>query len=120
MAKTNVLVTGGSGFIGSNFIRLALKKHPEWNLTNLDKLTYAGNPENLKDVEKDCKDRYNFVKGDICDEKIVSRLMENADLVFHFAAESHVDVSIVDPFIFTNSNVLGKKICAYLHRRSIW
>lgn len=118
MAKTNVLVTGGSGFIGSNFIRLVMKKHLGWRITNLDKLTYAGNPENLKDVEKDYKDRYNFIKGDICDEKIVSRLMEDADIVFHFAAESHVDVSIVDPFIFTNSNVLGTHVMLECARKS--
>lgn len=108
--KRNVLVTGGSGFIGSNFIRYALEKHKEWHITNLDKLTYAGNPENLKDVEAKYAGRYKFVKGDVCDEKIAVKLMKDTDLVFHFAAESHVDVSIVDPFIFTKSNVLGTHV----------
>lgn len=106
----NILVTGGSGFIGSNFIRMVLEKHKDWRITNLDKLTYAGNPENLKDVEIKYKDRYKFVKGDICDEKLVSSLMKDLDIVFHFAAESHVDVSIVDPYIFTRSNVLGTHV----------
>src|SRR3989344_673495 len=118
MARTNVLVTGGSGFIGSNFIKLALEKHPEWNITNLDKLTYAGNMENLRDVEKNYAERYCFVKGDICDEKIVNRLMKNTDIVFHFAAESHVDVSIIDPFIFTKSNVLGTHIMLECARKN--
>ncbi|PIN86260.1 dTDP-glucose 4,6-dehydratase [Candidatus Woesearchaeota archaeon CG10_big_fil_rev_8_21_14_0_10_44_13] len=102
-----VLVTGGSGFIGSNFIRLMLEKHKDWSITNLDKLTYAGNPENLKDVETRYKGRYIFIKGDICDGKTVDDAMKDAELVFHFAAESHVDVSIIDPFIFTKSNVIG-------------
>lgn len=105
-----ILVTGGCGFIGSNFIRSVLGKHPDWNITNLDKLTYAGNPESLKDVEKKYKDRYKLVRGDICDEKLVGRLMDNSDLIFHFAAESHVDVSIKEPFIFTKSNVLGTHV----------
>jgi len=104
---TNVLVTGGCGFIGSNFIRLALKKHGDWSITNLDKLTYAGNPENLRDVEKQFRGRLKFVKGDVCDGKKVGALLKYSDLVFHFAAESHVDVSIKNPFVFTKSNVLG-------------
>ena len=110
MICIKVLVTGGCGFIASNFIRLALEKHPDWNITNLDNLTYAGNKENLKDVEKKYSGRYTFAKGDICDEKIVNELMSGIDLVFHFAAETHVDVSIKDPFIFTKTNVLGTHI----------
>ena len=109
---TKVLVTGGSGFIGSNFIRYTLKKHSDWQITNLDKLTYAGNPANLKDIEAhpELSKRYKFMQGDICSADDVKKAMQGAELVFHFAAESHVDVSIVDPYIFTRSNVLGTHI----------
>ena len=103
-----VLVTGGAGFIGSNFIRFILKKHPDWDVINFDKLTYCGNLENLKDVENN--HRYSFVKGDICDETAVEKAIKNADIVFHFAAESHVDNSIKDPYIFTKTNVLGTHV----------
>jgi len=106
--KMKVLVTGGAGFIGSNFIRFILKKHPDWNVVNFDKLTYCGNLENLKDVENN--HRYSFVKGDICDETAVEKAIKNVDMVFHFAAESHVDNSIKDPYIFTKTNVLGTHI----------
>lgn len=118
---TRVLVTGGCGFIGSNFIRHALEKHPDWSITNFDKLTYAGNLDNLKDVESRYsrqKGRYNFVKGDICDEKAVNGLMKDSDIIFHFAAESHVDVSIKDPFVFTNTNVLGTHVMLEAARKS--
>ena len=103
-----VLVTGGAGFIGSNFIRFILKKHPDWNVVNFDKLTYCGNLENLKDVENN--HRYSFVKGDICDETAVEKAIKNADIVFHFAAESHVDNSIKDPYIFTKTNIFGTHV----------
>jgi len=102
---TNVLVTGGAGFIGSNFIRFLLNKYPNYNIINLDKLTYCGNLENLKDMDKN--PRYKFVKGDICDEKLVNDIMKNIDIIFHFAAESHVDNSIKDPYVFTKTNVIG-------------
>ncbi|MBD3313751.1 dTDP-glucose 4,6-dehydratase [Candidatus Woesearchaeota archaeon] len=105
-----ILVTGGSGFIGSNFIRSALSNNPDWSILNLDALTYAGNSENLKDVERDYPGRYRFAKADCCDEKAVDNAMKDTDMVFHFAAESHVDVSIRDPFIFTRSNVLGTHV----------
>jgi dTDP-glucose 4,6-dehydratase len=103
-----VLITGGCGFIGSNFIRYWLEKYSEDHITNLDKLTYAGNPDNLKDIEDN--PNYIFVKGDICDREIVDKVMEDKDIVFNFAAESHVDNSIKGPLIFTESNVLGTHI----------
>jgi dTDP-glucose 4,6-dehydratase len=102
---TNILVTGGAGFIGSNFVRFVLAQRPDARVTNLDKLTYAGNPENLADLESD--DRYQFVHGDIGDVDLVDGLVKDADLVVHFAAESHVDRSIVDSRPFTVTNVLG-------------
>ncbi|MBI4384145.1 MAG: dTDP-glucose 4,6-dehydratase [Nitrospinae bacterium] len=101
-----LLVTGGAGFIGSNFVRLCLKEHADRVVVNLDKLTYAGNPENLKDVEKD--PRYRFVRGDICDPDLALELMRDGiDAVVHFAAESHVDRSIHDPAVFLDTNILG-------------
>ena len=105
-----LLVTGGSGFIGCNFVRLMLKRHPDWRIANLDKLTYAGRPENTKDFEKN--PNYSFVKGDICDAKTVAAAMKGADAVVHFAAESHVDRSIGDFAPFLKSNVEGT--CALL------
>jgi len=103
--KMDVLVTGGSGFIGSNFIRYMLEKYPDYRIINLDKLTYAGNPDNLKDVENN--PNYSFVRGDICDMDVVNEVMQQVDLVVHFAAESHVDRSIDDGSVFVRTNVLG-------------
>ena len=103
----NILVTGGAGFIGSNFLHYMLKTHPEYSFINFDKLTYAGNLENLKSVETN--KNYRFIKGDICDkQKVASTLEEfHIDSVIHFAAESHVDRSIVGAAIFIETNVLG-------------
>jgi dTDP-glucose 4,6-dehydratase len=103
----NILVTGGCGFIGSNFVRLALQKLPECRIINLDKLTYAGNPLNLADIEHDS--RYRFVNGDICDDVLVRELFakEHIDTVVHFAAESHVDRSIDGPAAFVQTNIVG-------------
>ena len=105
--KRNILVTGGAGFIGSHLVRLLVRKYPEYRIVNLDALTYAGNLENLKDVEG-CPN-YVFVKGDICDHKAVSEIFERygIDGVIHLAAESHVDRSIEDPFVFARTNVMG-------------
>ncbi|MFH1943136.1 MAG: dTDP-glucose 4,6-dehydratase [bacterium] len=100
-----LLVTGGAGFIGSNFIRHMLSKQDDIQITNLDKLTYAGNLDNLRDVEED--PRYGFVRGDICDESVVNPLMKDMDVVINFAAESHVDRSIGKPDDFIRTDVFG-------------
>ena len=103
----NILITGGAGFIGSHVVRLFVNKYPDYRIVNLDKLTYAGNLANLKDVEN--KPNYTFVKADICDFDRVLALMQqyHIDGVIHLAAESHVDRSIKDPFTFARTNVLG-------------
>jgi len=103
-----ILVTGGAGFIGSNFIRYMLNKYPDYKIVNLDKLTYAGNLDNLRDIEKD--PRYKFIKGDICDKKIVEKAMKDCDAVINFAAESHVDRSIIDAGTFVKTDVFGTYI----------
>jgi dTDP-glucose 4,6-dehydratase len=105
--KRNILITGGAGFIGSHVVRLFINKYPEYHIINLDKLTYAGNLDNLKDIEG--KPNYTFIKGDICDfEKIMILFKEyKIDGVIHLAAESHVDRSIKDPFTFAQTNVMG-------------
>jgi len=100
-----ILVTGGCGFIGSNFIHYILHKYPNYQITNLDVLTYAGNLENLKEFESNAN--YKFVKGDICDKNLVNDLVKDVDAVVHFAAESHVDRSIMGPEEFIKTNVLG-------------
>src|SRR3990167_7110901 len=105
---SKVLVTGGAGFIGSNFIHYWLKNHPADFVVNLDKLTYAGNRQNLKAVEN--SPNYSFIKGDICDPQIVKKAMKGVDVVVHFAAESHVDRSIMDPSVFVKTNVLGTQV----------
>lgn len=103
----NLLVTGGAGFIGSNFILYWLKKYPQDKIVNLDKLTYAGNLENLKTVEKNSN--YKFVQGDICNSQLVNSLIKKYEIevIVHFAAESHVDRSILDPAPFIQTNILG-------------
>jgi len=103
-----ILVTGGAGFIGSNFIHYWLRSHPEDEIVNLDALTYAGNLENLKDIEKN--NNYHFIKGDIRDAQIVSKAMEGIDVLVHFAAETHVDRSITGPKVFLETNVLGTQV----------
>lgn len=99
----NVLITGGAGFIGSNFVHLALQEKPDWNLTVIDKLGYAGNMASLNGV----LDQISFVKGDICDQKLTDDLVANNDLVIHFAAESHNDNSLSNPWPFIESNLIG-------------
>ena len=103
----NILVTGGAGFIGSHLVRLLVNKYPNYEIVNMDILTYAGNLANLKDIED--KDNYTFVKCDICDLKKVTEIFQEykIDSVIHLAAESHVDRSIEDPFSFAQTNVMG-------------
>lgn len=105
--KRTIVITGGAGFIGSHVVRLFVNKYPEYRIINLDKLTYAGNLANLKDVEK-CPN-YSFVRMDICDYEAVLALFrdENVDGIIHLAAETHVDRSITDPFSFARTNVMG-------------
>jgi len=100
-----ILVTGGAGFIGSNFVHHILDTYPNYEVINLDALTYAGNLENLKEYEND--KRYRFVKGSITDKEMVDALVAESDIVVHFAAESHVDRSISGPDVFINTNVIG-------------
>lgn len=103
----NILITGGAGFIGSNFIPYFLEKYPHYGVINLDKLTYAGNLENLKEVESN--PNYTFVNGDICNRTLVESIFESFDIqgVIHFAAESHVDNSIEGPEVFIQTNING-------------
>ncbi|OUB96872.1 dTDP-glucose 4,6-dehydratase [Bacillus thuringiensis serovar medellin] len=105
-----VLVTGGAGFIGSNFVRYMVNKYPEYNIVNVDSLTYAGNLENLKDIEE--LSNYKFVKGDIADRQFINQLFkkEKFDYVLNFAAESHVDRSITNPDIFIQTNIQGTQV----------
>ncbi len=100
-----LLITGGAGFIGSNFIRHIVQKYPDYKIVNLDKLTYCGNLDNLKDIEN--HKNYKFVKGDITDASLVGKLVGESDIVINFAAESHVDRSITDPGVFVNTNISG-------------
>ena len=105
MAKRNIVITGGAGFIGSCFVRHELKKHPDYKIINLDALTYCGNIENLNDVKDN--PNYTFVHGNICDRKLVRELVAESDCIVNFAAESHVDNSIKHPEIFVETNVQG-------------
>ncbi|MBN2178822.1 MAG: dTDP-glucose 4,6-dehydratase [Deltaproteobacteria bacterium] len=110
MEIKNLMVTGGSGFIGSNFIRYLLKRNDfTGRIINADKLTYAGNPDNLKDIEKNCPERYRFERADICDFQQMEELYRRHDIdsICHFAAESHVDRSIKRPDAFINTNIIG-------------
>lgn len=103
-----ILITGGAGFIGSNFVRYMLDTHPDYELLNLDSLTYCGNLENLRGVEENPS--YTFIKGDITDKDLVFDVVEDVDYIVNFAAESHVDRSIEDPAIFVKSNVMGTQV----------
>lgn len=100
-----LLVTGGAGFMGSNFIRYILHTYPDYTVVNLDKLTYSGNLDNLKDIVNN--NRYQFVQGDIADEKLVNEIMKDIDAIINYAAETHVDRSIIDPSAFVKTDVIG-------------
>jgi len=110
-----VLVTGGAGFIGSNFVHYALSRHPDWEIVNLDKLTYAGNPANLEDLRDD--PRHRLVQGDICDAQVVEECMEGAEMVINFAAETHIDRSIANPSDFIMTDVYGTYVLLEAARR---
>lgn len=105
-----LLVTGGAGFIGSNFVRYILNRYPNYEIVNIDLLTYAGNLENLKDVDN--SPNYQFVKGDICDRNLINSIVKDKDIdiIINFAAESHVDRSITSPDIFILTNILGTQV----------
>jgi dTDP-glucose 4,6-dehydratase len=106
----NILVTGGAGFIGSNFVKLMINKHPDYKIINLDELTYAGNLENLKEVSD--KANYTFIKADIRDREKIDEIFRtyNIDTLVNFAAESHVDRSIVEPEVFLTTNIIGTQV----------
>lgn len=109
MKSKKILITGGAGFIGTNFVRLILNRRPQWSIVNLDALTYAGNIKNFEDMKDSERGRYEFVHGDICDADLVGRMFDrySFDGVIHFAAESHVDRSIIGPETFLETNVTG-------------
>jgi len=118
MSNKKILITGGAGFIGSHVVRLFVSKYPSYQIVNLDALTYAGNLENLRDIET--SDNYRFVKGDITDEKFIDGLFEKEkfDGVIHLAAESHVDRSIMDPLAFVKTNVIGTAVLLNAARKN--
>lgn len=110
-----LLVTGGAGFIGSNFVRYVLQERPGWHITVLDLLTYAGNQKNLARLDPA---RFAFIKGDICDEKVLNQAVANCDAIVHFAAESHVDNSVHSPWPFVQTNIVGTYQVLEAARRS--
>ncbi len=107
MTFKNIIVTGGAGFIGSNFVHYVVKHHPEVHVTVLDKLTYAGNKANLAGLPAE---RVELIVGDICDQTLVERLVADADAVVHYAAESHNDNSLIDPTPFIQTNIVGTSV----------
>ncbi len=113
---TTILLTGGAGFIGSNFVHFVLEHRPDYSIINLDALTYSGNLENLSDVEDN--PRYRFVKGDICDPQVLGPLVDEADAIVHMAAESHVDRSILDSSPFIRTNITGTQVLLDAVRRA--
>ncbi|MBN1316923.1 MAG: GDP-mannose 4,6-dehydratase, partial [Anaerolineales bacterium] len=114
-----LMITGGAGFIGSNFCRYMLERYPDLSLLVFDKLTYAGNLENLEDVKKNFRGRYDFIRGDICDQAAVEQAIEanGIDTIVNFAAETHVDRSIIDPSAFVKTDVYGTYVLLEATRR---
>ncbi|GAB5496851.1 MAG: dTDP-glucose 4,6-dehydratase [Phycisphaerales bacterium] len=112
----HILLTGGAGFIGSNFVRLVLRDRPDYKITNLDSLTYSGNLENLTEFEND--EQYSFVKGDVRDPEVLGKVMPGVDVVVHMAAESHVDRSIMDSGPFVDTNTRGTQVMLDVWRRA--
>jgi len=110
-----ILITGGAGFIGANFIRHILNKYPYYFVVNLDKLTYAGNLDNLKELAN--HPNYKFVRGDILNSELVEHIAADVDIIVHFAAETHVDRSVLDPFSFVKTNVLGTHVLLEVARK---
>ncbi len=110
-----LLVTGGSGFIGSHFIKRFIKTHPDWKIINLDKLTYSGNPQNTRDLQN--HPHYEFIHGDICDLALVESVVSRVQAIVHFAAETHVDRSIDNADDFLNTNILGTRVLVEAARR---
>ena len=106
----NILITGGAGFIGSNFVKYMLKEHPNYNIINLDNLTYAGNLANLEDIKDN--EKYTFIKADIRDSEKIEEVFRNNNItsVINFAAESHVDRSIEEPEVFLTTNIIGTQV----------
>ena len=105
MHKERIIVTGGAGFIGSNFLDYMAKQYPNYSFVNIDKLTYSGNLNNLKGLEG--VQNYQFIKADICDSEEISKILKEGDILVNFAAESHVDNSLIDPYIFIKTNIAG-------------
>src|SRR5690606_2034153 len=112
----HILLTGGAGFIGSNFVKLLLRERPDYRITNFDVLTYSNNLENLSDIESD--DRYAFVKGDVREAAALDKALEGVDAVVHMAAESHVDRSIMDSGPFIDTNTRGTQVLLDAWRRA--
>ena len=119
MKNKSILITGGAGFIGSHVVRTFVEKYPQYRIFNLDLLTYAGNLENLKDIEN--KPNYIFLRGDITNEDFINKIFQKYQFegIIHLAAESHVDRSISDPFSFAKTNILGTIILLNAFKR-LW
>ncbi|MEK6818537.1 MAG: dTDP-glucose 4,6-dehydratase [Nanoarchaeota archaeon] len=116
MHKERIIVTGGAGFIGSNFINYMVKKYADYLFINVDKLTYSGNLNNLKELEY--AKNYQFIKADICESEEMSEILKEGDILVNFAAESHVDNSLLDPYIFIKTNVVGTQNLLDISRKS--
>ena len=111
-----LLITGGLGFIGSNFCKYILTNHPDWEIVNVDKVGIGANPASLHDIEND--KRYQFIKGDICNPQLIHKFITHADAVVNIAAETHVDRSIADPYTFLQNNIIGTYTILEAHKKT--